>query len=108
MGFWDSVVGAAKSAGQAVSDKAKQQQNELWKQMSRLPKDRLLDTFEHSDNRIKKAMVLMALVNQDSYKAKQLLTEDMKQYLKRRRSDLALEESNIAEEQRQAIDSLLR
>ncbi|MCS4298889.1 MULTISPECIES: hypothetical protein [Acinetobacter] len=109
MGFWSSVAGLAKGAGNAMQEKIKEQQYEMWKKLSVLPEERLVDIIkQHEDRRQMQSLAILALSLKNRSAAQSLMDDDIKSSFERMRKNLALEENRYAEEQRQAIDSLLR
>lgn len=109
MGFWDSVAGLAKGAGQAVQEKAKEQQYEMWKKLGALPEVRLVDYIkQNEDRRTAKSLAILALSVKNHSSAQRFIDDDIKNSFERMRKNLALEDNRYAEEQRQALDSLLR
>ncbi|MFU8928195.1 hypothetical protein [Acinetobacter puyangensis] len=109
MRFWDSVVGLAKGAGQAIQEKAKEQQYEMWRKLIALPEIRLIDYInQHENSGSSKLLAILALSVKNRSKAQQFVSDDIKNGFERMRKNLALEDNKYAEEQRRALDSLLR
>lgn len=109
MGFWDSVANLAKGAGQAVKEKAQEQQYEMWKKLGTLPEARLIDYIkQNEDRRTAKSLAILALSVKNRSSARRFIDDDIKNNFERMRKNLALEDNRYAEEQRQALDALLK
>ena len=79
MGFWDSVAGLAKGAGQAVQEKAKEQQYEMWKKLGALPEVRLVDYIkQNEDRRTAKSLAILALSVKNRSSAQRFIDDDIK------------------------------
>ena len=114
MGFFDALVSAGKSAGQAMGDAVTKKQLEMWEKMRRSPPDRLLDFYKQNktqerDNASNRALALAALSSESLSKAKDLLKNDdeAKNRLVRLREKISLETDYKVQELRDNIDRLI-
>lgn len=108
MGFWNSVANLAKGAGQVMQEKMKEQQSEAWRKLQSLSAERLIDYIGQHEAGMLRTLAILALSLKNRSAAQRFVDDSTKNSLEQMRKRLALEEHKDAEEQRRAIDSLLR
>lgn len=81
MGFWDAVVGAGKSAKNALEERAKQTYLERWDKLKSASEDRINDFYlQHnkadSNNAPARGLAIAAMAYQSVWNANSLWCED--------------------------------